>query len=299
MEELKKLNINEVLKVEQMPKVFENLEKIGEYLEKTLKGIEDIECTETNKIEVKNKRTLINNTKTVLENKRKEIKNKILEPYNLIEEKYKNEIMGKIDKAIATLDDKISFIEDTQKEEIKEKCERYFSEYALSKSIDFITFKDMNLKITLGLATAQGSLTKKTQNAIDEFIDQREKDVNLINTLEHSDEILIEYKKTLKCADSIALVMDRHKELEELQSKKEEQKEEKLNDEVMLNKIESLSAPKIVDNNFETQSEQQIYEAVFKVLTSNKACLKEIKEIIDKYNAKLVSLRKEGDMYYE
>lgn len=242
-EMVEELNVKEILKVEQMPKVFEDLEKIGLYLEKELDGVDKLECTEANKQDVKKKRALINNTKTILENRRKEIRAKILEPYDLIETKYNAEVKSKIDNAITILDDKISSIEDGQKENIKTLCETYFNEYAKSKDIDFVTLESMNLKITLGLATEKGSLTKKTQTVISEFIDQREKDLILIKSLEHSDEILVEYKKSLNAADSIAMVMDRYKELEQLKEQKAAKEKQVLTDEVMLNKIESLSAP--------------------------------------------------------
>ena len=105
----------------------------------------------------------------------------------------------------------------------------------------------MNLKIVLGLATSTGTLAKKTTDSIVDFIEKVEKDLNLINTLEHSDEILIEYKKNLSSADAIAIVMDRHKQLEVMQQKKEEIKEQQLNDQIMLKKINKLTAPKIED----------------------------------------------------
>lgn len=274
-EEVEELNVNEILKVEQMPKVFENLEKIGSYLEKALEDIDELECTEENKQDVKNKRATINNTKTVLENKRKEIKAKILEPYDLIEVKYNAEVKSKIDNAIATLDNKISFIEDSQKANIKTLCESYFNEYAKSKDIDFVTLESMNLKITLGLVTEKGALTKKTQTAISEFIDQREKDLTLINSLEHKEEILVEYKKNLSAADSIAIVIDRYKQLEELKKQEEQKEEQKLTDEVMLNKIENLSAPKV-----EVKQEKR-GNMTFTILNETVERMKLVKEFLD------------------
>ena len=86
-ENIEEIDVNEILVVEQVPKIFEDLEKIGTYLDKSLEGIDDVECTEINKQEVKNKRADINKTKTLLESKRKEIKAKIEAPYIEIEKK--------------------------------------------------------------------------------------------------------------------------------------------------------------------------------------------------------------------
>lgn len=258
METTKELDVNEILKVEQLPKVFEDLEKIGLYLEEKLEGIDEIECTEENKQAVKKKRTLISNTKTLFENKRKEIKNIILKPYEKIESKCKDEVMDKINNALETLDRKIAFIEDKQKENIKELCESYFNEYALSKKIDFITFENLNLKITLGLATEKGSLTKKTKDTITEYINKRVDDIKLIEMQKYSDEILVDYKKHLDVTKAIADVNNRHIELDKLQEEKESKKEQELTDEEMLKKIDSLSAPKI-------EKVEEILELTFKV----------------------------------
>lgn len=290
MEEIKEaniveeINVNEILKVEQLPKVYEDLEKIGKYLDKNLEGIEDIECTEENKQEVKKRRTLINNTKTVLEGKRIEIKNIILEPYEAIETKYKDEIMNKITNAIATLDDKIAFIENRQKEEIKEKCERFFNEYALSKNIDFVTFENLNLKITLGLATEKGMLTKKTKDTIAVFIDKIVDDINLINSQKYIDEMMIEYKKDLNVSRAITDVNNRHAELERVKQEKEAKKEQEINDEVMLNKIdECLSAPKIEMDpkaNEVQIPKVELLEMTFKVRGTREK-LKTLKQFLD------------------
>ncbi len=305
MEEIKEaevveeININEILKVEQLPKVYEDLEKIGKYLDKKLVGIEDIECTEENKQDVKKRRTLINNTKTVLENKRKEIKNIILKPYEAIEEKYKDEIMDKITNAITTLDDKIAFIENAQKEEIKEKCEKYFNEYALSRKIDFVNFENLNLKITLGLATEKGALAKKTKDTISTFIDKIVDDINLINSQQYIDEIMIEYKKYLNVSKAITDVNNRHAELERVQQEKEAKKEQELTDEAMLNKIESLSAPKVVDHKDEQENGQQkeLLLIAFEYITDDEQDLRRIVEVIKNGKGKCRQLRKVDEHY--
>ena len=67
-------NINDIIKIEQLPKLFYQLEAIGQEIDKKLDGIDKLECTEQNKVEVKNKRTEINNLNKIMEDKRKDIK---------------------------------------------------------------------------------------------------------------------------------------------------------------------------------------------------------------------------------
>ena len=52
------------------------------------------------------------------------------------------------------------------KQEIKEKLESYFNEYAISKNVNFLTFEDTNFKINLGLSTEKGELTKKAKEMV-------------------------------------------------------------------------------------------------------------------------------------
>lgn len=142
------------------------------------------------------------------------------------------------------INEQVKVFDQAELEKIKEKVESYFNEYAISKEIDFIKLEDMKLSITKGLVTATGNLSKKAMEQINLFVDSVRKDLDLINTLEFKEEILIEYKKTLQCGSSIMLVQDRHKQLEEL---KQVPKEEPKN-EVVENKV--LQAPIVEEKRY-------------------------------------------------
>ena len=73
-----KIDVNEIVKIEQMPKVFSQLEMIGTFIDEKIKDIDTLDCTEENKQEVKQRRTEINNILKELDDRRKFIKNKIL-----------------------------------------------------------------------------------------------------------------------------------------------------------------------------------------------------------------------------
>ena len=262
-----KINLNEIVKIEQMPKVFEQLELVGEFLAEQLKDIDKLECTEENKQLVKNKRTEINNTLKILEDKRKEIKTKINEPYDLFDKKYKETAKIQLEEASQTLTNKINKIEDEQKLRKKEKVQKYFNEYAKFKNIDFVNFEQVGLNITLSISDI------KLQEQTKEFLDKVADDLILIDSQEFKDEILIEYKKTLNASASITLVINRHKELEELKKKEEAKKvvAEQIKENV--EKVEKvLSVP--VKQEIEMPTEE-ILEMSFKV----KGTLKQLKEI--------------------
>lgn len=184
---------------------------------------------------------------------------------------------------------------------IENKCSEYFNEYAKSKNIDFVTFEKMELKITKQLVTkTEENLKQSTIDSINKFIDDIETDLNTIKVCpNYVEEILVEYKKTLKCGESIVNVQDRHKKIEEETKKKEEQEEKKLTDETMLNRIdEVLTAPSVAKINSYVKT-KTTFEAAFIVRAEDTDCLKEIKKICENYNAQLISLNKEGDVYHE
>ena len=51
---MNEINVNEIVRIETLPKVFSQLEKIGSYIDEHINGIEELEWTEENKQEVIN-----------------------------------------------------------------------------------------------------------------------------------------------------------------------------------------------------------------------------------------------------
>lgn len=271
------LNLNEIVKIEQMPKVFEQLELIGSYVDEQLKDLDKLECNDKNKQEVKDKRTVINNTLNMLETKRKEIKSKLNEPYDIFNKKYEETTKLKLQEASKLLTDKINKIEDEQKLKKKIEIERYFKEYATSKDIDFVKFEQLNLNITLTISES------KLKEQVKVFVDKVVDDLILIASQEHNDEILLDYKKTLNVSSAISNVLNRYKELEELKKKEEEraQKQEQVKENVK--RVEEVIAP---PTRVETKQEETL-EICFKVRGSREKL------------KSLVNYLKEGEYEYE
>lgn len=76
----------------------------------------------------------------------------------------------------------------------------YFNEYAESLGIDFVTYDQMNLKVTLSESE------KKIQEQIRQYLDNIQKDLELIALQNDSDEILIEYKDGYDVRNAITKV---------------------------------------------------------------------------------------------
>lgn len=258
-------------------KIEDNIKKVKEYAIKVKEYYTGVVFTAETKEDAEKEKADINKFKKQVEDFRKQIVAKYNEPIKLFEDTAK-ETEKLLKETYDLINVQVKAFDDEQLEKVREKVESYFNEYAQSKGIDFVNFSQMNISVTKGLLTSTGNLTKKIQDQMNEFIDRCTKDVDLINTLEHKEEILIEYKKTLKSAESIALVMDRYKQLEDMKKEKESAKEQVINDEEMLKKIDSLSAPKVEKKTNENQEE--ILELKFKV-RHTRTKLIALKEFLD------------------
>lgn len=243
MEENKTFDLNEIVKIESLPKIFEQLDVLGELVDEKLKGIEELECTEENKTEVKNKRTEINNMLTVLESKRKEIKKAINTPYDLFNEKYESVTKKKLENASNTLKSKIDTIENRQKEIGLENIKKYFNEYSEHLNIH-VDFDLMNLNVTL-TGLGKNLEGKKYKDEIKVKLDNIASDLRLIELEEFREEILYEYNKNLDFAKSKLMVIQRHQEIDRLKEQEERIQEIKEQEQIIEEKVdEVIIAPK-------------------------------------------------------
>ena len=258
-------------------KIEDNIKKVKEYAIKVKEYYTGMVFTAATKEDAEKEKADINKFKKQVEDFRKQIVAKYNEPIKLFEDTAK-ETEKLLKETYDLINVQVKAFDDEQLEKVREKIESYFDEYAQSKNVDFVNFSQMNISVTKGLLTSAGNLTKKVQDQINEFIDRCAKDVDLINTLEHKEEILIEYKKTLKSAESIAMVMDRYKQLEDMKKEKESTKEQVINDEEMLKRINSLSAPTVEEK--ANKNQEEILELTFKV-RGTRAKLKALKEFLN------------------
>lgn len=253
-------------KIKTLGEIEDNIQTVKEYALNLKEYYSGIVFTEETKKDAEEQKAEVNKQKKQVADFRKQIIAKYNEPIKLFEETAK-ETEKLLGDTYEFINEQVKKFDLAELEKVKEKVEKYFEEYKLSKDIDFIKFDDLNINITKGLLTSTGNLTKKVQDQITDFVDSVRKNLDLIQTLEFKEEILVEYKKTLKCADSIAEVQDRHRQLEELEKQK---KEEPLTDDKVQEKISYVSAPK---------AEEKVYSMTFTV-KGTMTRLKELKEYL-------------------
>ena len=230
---------NELIIVKQLPQIEEHLKERSEEIEKKVENAKSLICTEENVKTIKEVRAELNKEFKEVETQRKMVKEQILAPYTKFEEIYKTYISDKYKSADIDLKNKIDTVENELKKQKEQEIKEYFEEYKQANNIDFITYEQAKINVTL--SASKKSLKEQAKQFIDKVVD----DLKLIETQEHKAEILVEYKNDLNVSKAIATVTSRYKAIEEEKKKQEELKQKQLEE-----------AQRIADENIRVQTEE-------------------------------------------
>lgn len=209
--------MQELIIVKQLPQIEEHLKELSIEVDKKVESAKSLVCTDENVKTIKQVRADLNKEFKEIEQQRKIVKEQILAPYMQFEEIYKMYISDKYKSADNDLKTKIDSIENELKAKKEQEIKDYFEEYKTVNNIDFITYGQARINVTLSASLK--SLKEQAKQFIDKIVD----DLMLIETQEHRAEILIEYKQTLNVAQAITMVTNRFKAIEE-EKKRQEQK---------------------------------------------------------------------------
>lgn len=254
---------NELIVVEQLPIIKATLAQLSvEIKEKVSRATSLIVNDETYK-EVKQVRADLNKEFTELENQRKAVKQAIMSPYEEFEEFYKESVSNLYKEADAELKAKIDNVENQLKQEKIDELELFARQHIEVNCLDnIISFDRIPLNITLSASM------KSLKDQILEFINKVDNDINLIELDEYSDEILLEYKKTLDYSKSKLEVIARHKQLEEIQKQQKEVQLQIDDNAKIVEKVEEITAPK------EIIEDDEILTATFTITTTKENIIK-------------------------
>lgn len=209
--------IKDLIEVKQLPVIEEQLRSVSTVIDERVKNATSLVCTEESVKTIKEIRAELNKDYKEFENKRKLVKEQVLKPYNDFENVYKECISDKFRNADLILKGKIDNVENELKAKKEKEIKEYFEEYKTANNIDFITYGQARINVTLS-ASMKG-LKEQAKQFIDKIVD----DLKLIETQEHKTEILVEYKQTLNVSQAITSVTNRFKAIEE-EKKRQEQK---------------------------------------------------------------------------
>ena len=236
----------EIIVVEQLPVIVEKLQTIKADVTQRVNETMKLVCTEDTVQVVRKKRAELNKEFEEWEEKRKEVKKAIMTPYEQFETSYKECITDVFKNANSELKQKIDTVENKLKENKMVEVRAYFDEYCASRNIDFVTFENANINVTLSASLK--SLKEQAKAFVDRVCD----DLNLIDTQEYKDEILFLYKKAdgfafLNASRAIAMTIEKYKFIAEKKAAEEERKAKEQAVAAAVEKVDEVLAPPTVE----------------------------------------------------
>lgn len=223
-----------IIVVKQLPIIVEQLQEVKAEVTAKAEQALSLVCTEDTVKDVKKVRSDLNKELKDYEERRKAVKKAIMTPYEQFEAVYKDCISDTYKKADTELKGKIDSVENELKEQKKAEVKGYFDEYLTATGIDFVTFENANINVTL--SASMKSLKEQAKAFVDKIVD----DLTLIDTQEHKDEILYEYKQSLNVSNAITKVANRYKAIEEAKAREEERKAREQAEAEAAAKVESV-----------------------------------------------------------
>ena len=263
---------NEIIKVEQLPVIVERLQEIKAEVTAKVEDALALACTPETVATVKKARADLNKDFKGFEERRKDVKSAVMSPYEQFEAVYKACVSDVFRKADAALKGKIDSVENVLKEEKAADVKAYFEELCKAAHIDFVSFERACINVTLSASL------KSLKEQAAQFVGRICDDLNLIETQEHKEEILYEYKQSLNVSGAITTVMNRYKAIEEAKAKEAERQakieaEQKAAEKVET-VVETLTPPKVEET-------EPILTAQFTV-RATRTKLKELKEFLER-----------------
>lgn len=248
---------NELIVLEQLPIIKAKLENISKEIKEKVDNATSLIVNEETVKEVKQVRANLTKEFNELETQRKQVKSAIMAKYDEFEEIYKENVSNLYKQADVELKEKIDNVENELKVEKELELREFYNQHYQANNI-YITlpFERMNLNITLSASM------KSLKEQIKEFLEKISSDLKLIELEEYKDEILFEYQNTLDFAKSKMAVIERKKQLEEIQKQQELKQEQEKQEEKIVEKVEKITIPK------EVIEEDELLKVTFSIETT-------------------------------
>lgn len=247
------------------PKIVDNITSVSVYVKGVTDKLVTLPKDKDGCAEAKAMRADLRRKLDAAEDQRKAVKKAVLEPYNAAERKYKEHISGPLQAADQDLKEWIDDYQNGVKQACQQELEEYFDELCGALHIDFVLFADVGVKVDMATANLQDP--KKARNTIHDFLNRVEDDLRAISTMEHSAEILAEYKVCKNLPAAIAAVNERLSREQKAAAELEKQKPQEVQRQAV------LEAPVVI-------LEEKKVKCTFTV-TATKTQLKALKDFMN------------------
>lgn len=260
----KPMEIEPVAEITGTQEITNNIKDVNEYAVQLKEYYSTKIVTEDTLNDYKSEKANINKMKDKIADYRKTI----VKEYNKPIDEFVNVAKmaeNTLKEAYEYINEQCNSFDEQKKQDKVDELKRYFNEVCEQKNISFVTYERMNQNVTLSKSL------KSLYSEIDVYIENIDKDITTIESMEDKEEILIDYMKSLNLSDSIQNVQERKKAKELIQTNVKEEK-------VVEPQAEEtkLSAPVI---------EEELVECSFKVTST----LPKIKALVEYMKAEGIS----------
>lgn len=238
-DEIMEDNTNEqtnLIKVVQLPIITEQLHTLKDKWEQYATDAKAMVCNEDTIQAVKKFRADINREFEQMEALRKSVKETVMRPYNDFEAVYKKCVTDPKKAAEASLKEKVSETEGTIKKQCEDGLREYFTELCVAHHLEWLKYEQAGIHIDM--ASAKSKTPKKLREQLVQFVVRVAESVERINSLEYSNEIMVEFKKTLDASVAIFTIQERYRRIEEQRLEKKSVEADKSAQETAERKVE-------------------------------------------------------------
>lgn len=267
--------MKDLIIVKQLPVIEEKLMALKSEITEKVENAKALVCNEETVKAVKDVRASLNKDFKELEEQRKSVKNAVLAPYEQFESVYKECVTELFKSADMDLKNKIDATESDLKAQKEQEIKEYFEEYKTAKNIDFISFEQAKINVTL--SASKKSLREQAKN----YIDKIYSDLDVLSIQDHKDEMLVEYKSNgYDCNKAITTVLNRIALIEREKEIQEKQKAEAEQIQQNIENIQKAIEPEVAAPISAPVVEAKEYVVNFKVIAT-KEKLVELKKFLN------------------
>ena len=261
----------------QPPVISENLMDLQQRVNTIIEMISQLPKTPESVPQVKKARADLRRYFDSLDEQRKAVKAAVMAPYNDAEAKYKSLVSDPIKKADRLCKDFVDGVELSMKQECEYGLREYFNELLVANHVEFLKYEQAG--IVVDMASAKQKTPKKLREQLVQFVARVSSDVDRIAEMDDSEEIMVEYQKTLNVADAIGTVLERHRRIQTQREAAKAREFAKSAEAEAVQKVEAVSPPVETQKEPDPEIEAQ-FRCTFTV-TATKPQLKRLKEFLN------------------
>lgn len=229
--------MNDIISITELSVTEQALKQINAEQKQRLDGALQMACTEETKQAVKKYRTELKKTFEELEAERKEKTAEYEKPLKDFKAMYDEYIAQPFKEADQALKTKIDEVEKTQKNAKRESVEVYAKELIQAYALTWLDVYQVMPNITL--SASEKALKKQVKDTVDRI----KSEVDCINAMSDSSEIMAEYMNCLNLADAQMIVTQRKKAIEQAEQAKAAYKEQEEVKQEVTERVEQLAPP--------------------------------------------------------